>query len=904
MSENRVINVLKNQNNQNYTAAFFEARHDSKVEDLEKALEIHKRIGINTIVYQYSGKGNKADAALSESEKNADFDEAWFELQKKMIPVFRRLGMKFIFQDAAPFPSGSCNGWFRLKEYEDKRKLCLKQHKIDVTGPLPGCSFFTEEFCGASRLTDMAKAYLSGKDPSVGESVKYIIAIKRIGESDQYDFSTAIDLSDQTKNGLLKWNVPEGRWTIFVYVTSYNVDRQYYMNLLDKDSCRLMIDSIYQPHVDLLKEEIGKTWLGFFYDEPEIGNDKDFYFQSIVGKKDMPLPWCKELEDRLEEKIGKKWICDLPRLWINHEENKPYHYEFMNIVTDLIRKNYNGQMYRFCKENGLLYFGHVIEDDDCDSRIGLGTGHYFRVEEYQDIAGIDLISHQLSVGLDIKGVANDSRNYGDGQFYHYGLLRMCSSLAHLDAKKRNRAFSETLALYGSSVGPKYRKYLVDKLNVNGVNHMIYVSGSGLIGKEKNFPYEKEPYGHYYRYVADYHNRLSYLLSSGKHRPSAAVLYHAENEWSNVDQVLYSHDISAVLSKNQIDYDLVSIDMLKQNGAYGISWERDCFRINGIAFKVILIPGAKRVPIELMNFVCECRKHGVKVVFVDQRPEEVSDLIYEEDSYSSFMEEGYGDLILLKELASYMRDHGYYHVQSDSAQPFLNFFHMEDDHNQYLFFHNGNTYQNIECRISIPTDHMKYFYEMDVMNNTLIRIACEGELLKYDMKLKQWESKLLVLSKDNMNDYAQVVNRFENEEICGEWQIETIPYYEQKTDRLILKELSDITALDGFERFAGEIIYQLDFSVIKDDATDYFIEMDKVYESVKVLLNGNDCGERIAYPYRFDISDAVKNGNNRLCIRVCSNVARGIKDPFKANRVSFAEPAGITGKVYLEKRKKD
>ena len=36
MSENRVINVLKNQNNQNYTAAFFEARHDSKVEDLEK----------------------------------------------------------------------------------------------------------------------------------------------------------------------------------------------------------------------------------------------------------------------------------------------------------------------------------------------------------------------------------------------------------------------------------------------------------------------------------------------------------------------------------------------------------------------------------------------------------------------------------------------------------------------------------------------------------------------------------------------------------------------------------------------------------------------------------------------------------------------------------------------------
>lgn len=901
--DNKVKTVLENRNPNIYTAAFFGASFTDTAETLEKGMKVFKSVGINTLVYQYQGEKNGKDAALSDGIKNGDFDKHWYELQQEIIPVFKKLNMKFVFQDAAPFPSGSCNGWFAFDKYRAKRKLCLKQHKLDISGPVKNATFFIKEFEGAGRLTEMALARLRGIDPGKEEKLKYVVAVKRVGLSNRYDFQTAINLTDKVEKGLLNWDVPEGRWSIFVYVDSYNVERKNYMNLLDKDSCRLMIDSIYAPHVEALKDEIGKTWLGFFYDEPEVGNDKDFYFSSIVGKKEMPLPWCDELEDRMAAVMGENWVCQLPRLWMCAREHEQYHYEYLNIVTDLIRKNYNGQLYAFCKEHGLLYFGHVIEDDNCDTRLGLGTGHYFRMQEYQDISGIDLICHQHAPGLDIPGVANGSRAFGDGQFYHYGIMRMCSSLAHLDCKKNNRAFSETLAVYGSVVGPKYRKYMADTLNVNGVNHCIYVTGGTIAGGvEQYFPHENSIYGHYFKNVSDYHNKLSFLLSGKQHLPTAAVLYHAENEWSNSEQAEYSHDISAVLSRNQIDFDLVSVDMLAENGSYALSFKNGCFVINNVEFPVLIIPRARRVPIELMEFVNRAKKYNVDIVYIDQKPSDVSNLKYNKAVFNEFTSDDYGTTLSLGELMVWMHSKGYYAVKADHYEPFLRCFMIKDDENTYFFFHNGNTYADIHCEIELPCKKAENLYELDIMANRLTRLKVTEKdgRLTMPVDLGQWGTKLVIDAEENLDEFVTSEEAISVREITGSWKIHMEPYYsfsgvpsDFETGRL-----EDIAKKSENLEFSGQVTYETEVDLTEMAADRYTVDISEVYECVEILVNGVYCGSAVSYPYCVDVTRALKVGRNDLTIQVCTNVARGIPDPYKANRISYAEPIGITGKVAL------
>ena len=72
------------------------------------------------------------------------------------------------------------------------------------------------------------------------------------------------------------------------------------------------IKECYEPHYEHYKEEFGKTILGFFSDEPEIGNVADYSADSAkIGNPNMPLPWSEEMPALMEEKFGKDYETKL-----------------------------------------------------------------------------------------------------------------------------------------------------------------------------------------------------------------------------------------------------------------------------------------------------------------------------------------------------------------------------------------------------------------------------------------------------------------------------------------------------------------------------------------------------------------------------------------------------------------
>ena len=75
-------------------------------------------------------------------------------------------------------------------------------------------------------------------------------------------------------------------WRIFVFYNTRNSGgRPHYINMIDKDSVRVLIDTVYEPHYEHYKDDFGKTFAGFFSDEPSFGNTLGYDFNESIGRR-------------------------------------------------------------------------------------------------------------------------------------------------------------------------------------------------------------------------------------------------------------------------------------------------------------------------------------------------------------------------------------------------------------------------------------------------------------------------------------------------------------------------------------------------------------------------------------------------------------------------------------------
>ena len=71
----------------------------------------------------------------------------------------------------------------------------------------------------------------------------------------------------------------------------------------------------------------------------------------------------------------------------------------MNCITRLYQKNFSEALGDWCREHGVLYTGHVIEDNNINSKTSVGAGHYFRAVSGEDIPGVDVVLDQIIPGM-------------------------------------------------------------------------------------------------------------------------------------------------------------------------------------------------------------------------------------------------------------------------------------------------------------------------------------------------------------------------------------------------------------------------------------------------------------------------------------------------------------------------
>lgn len=833
-------------------------------------------------------------AVCVEARPHPDFiGPQWWRDFDTIMDEARRRGMRVWILDDDHFPTGHAAGRMADAPAELRRVFLREQH-IDAIGPQRGAAFPIEPWL----MEFMRPAPLDAR-------LVAAVAARRDPASDQLS-GELIDLTDRVQGDLLSWDIPAGHWRIFLLLAVRDGGSERhadYINPLVGASVRVLIDTVYEAFYQRYAADFGQTLAGFFSDEPGFYNDKQvFDYGSKLGKLGVELPWSADMPKLLHAELGDDYRALLPLLW--HAAGEPTsaaRYVYMNVVSRLYAEHFTQQIGDWCRAHQVEYIGHVLEDNGVHTRLGCGAGHFFRALWGQDMSGIDVVLWQLVPGFDEGPFANVAGD-ADGEFFHYGLAKLGASLGHLDAKKRGRTMCELFGAYGWREGLKLMKWMTDHLLVRGVNYFVPHAFSQAEFPDPDCPPHMYARGHnpqyrYYQHLNHYTNRVSHLLSGGRHIAPAAVLYHAEAEWSGAWMPFHT-PVKALL-QHQIDCDVISGDLLIDaasvaGGKLVVAEE---------SFDCLIVPYAEALPSALLARLAELAAAELPLLFVERLPGRASDGGDSGAALSSLAGSSRVRIVPLQELAAALRELGYYEIQAEPQPPYLRYYHVQhEDLDVYMFF-NEHPYEPVETAIRIPASGPALRY--DAFANQISALSTlEGQAgLRFTLQLSPYESMIVVAgaAAQALASAEQQAARPEPPtnvvEIEGPWSVavasaEDYPAFEPA---LALAELADMSRPEAMPRFSGTFRYTVELEW-SQPATQVALDLGDVYETAEVWVNGQAAGVRICPPYRVFVGGLLRPGANTLAIEVTNTLVKQQRDFL--SRYAQQEPSGLLGPVRL------
>ena len=783
-----------------------------------------------------------------ESRTHEEFcREDWWTDVKLIFDECRKLDMNVWILDDKHFPTGYANGIFEEK-YKHLQPFGITEQHIDVVGPVKDGSA-------------MADCWLESDE----DEIVAVSALKHIPDSENY--SEIIDITDGLSDGMVYFDLPDGMWRIVFMIKTKrgrNEKNRSFFDVLNPETIDLFIEEVYESHYKHFSEYFGNTFLGFFSDEPSFSNNTANSFITPIGIPFAHYPWHNCLKEAVD-------INQMAGLWFEIDGvTKDIRYAYMNAITNEYKRNFGDKLGAWCREHNVMYIGHVIEDNNAHSKTGNGAGHYFRALNGQDMAGIDVVLHQIVPGLtQCNSAAHVGVKHVECNFYHYYLGKLGSSLAHIDPLKKGRAMCEIFGAYGWAEGTKIMKYLMDHMLVRGINYYVPHAFSPKPDDTDCPPnfYDtgKNPQFKFFKRHMDYMNRMCHMLSGGKHISTCAILYDAQTRWLNKN-FLPLEKVAKKLYDNLYDYDIIPSDYLDQI--------KDS-TLNGEKYNLLIVPYAEYISEEIIK---KLKNTDIKVVVVSEKE---TDTLFEN--------------VTLDNLTGYMSDNKYYDVRADYNGIFLRYYHYTRDNSHIYMFSNEDINNTIHTKLRLSAFSGGKYIEYDAFENTAAVKESNEEI---ELKLMPYHSVLLVFGDVAYDE----IPGFKEKKILSE--VEYTPVFristaeqnsEEYKEYKTTDKLFNITGRGEMPHFSGHIKYEGELEI---GSGKFLLDLGAVGEVAELYINEKLVGEKLFPPYCFDISDFITNGMNNITVIVSNHKGYYERDGF--SKFLLFEPSGLLGPVKLKK----
>lgn len=838
-------------------------------------------------------------AVCVESRPHPDFlGEQWWKDMDVILDEARKRQMQVWILDDSHFPSGYANGALENADISLLRQSLVVQ-SVDCPQSGKTMELSLKEYQTARPwVPNQMEGFIYQKNEPKTYDDDQLISVTAMREGGKTDDDLK-DLSDQIGNGVVCFTVPEGTWKLMLcHLTRNRGPHRNYINMMDKGSCRVLIDTVYEAHYKHYADDFGKTIAGFFSDEPEIGNGHLYE----TGKKIFQTEdqaWSREVEVELKKRWGEMFRCYLPLIW--EQTFAPamcakVRYDYMDTVTRAVERDFSFQIGDWCREHGVEYIGHLIEDNNQHSRTGSSLGHYFRGLAGQDMAGIDDIGGQvLPQGEEKEGNALRPR---DGYFYHYVLGKLASSAAAVEPSKQGRSMCEIFGNYGWSEGVQLEKYLLDHFLVRGINHYVPHAFS-----PKEFPDTDCPphfYAHgnnpQYRHFGElmkYANRVCELLSDGKHIAPVGILYHGESDWCG--DCMMMQEAAKCLAESQIDYDFLPSDIFAERERYG-TVITDKLRVNRQEYSALVIPEYAYITQAAAEGITEMEEKGGDVIFLNGFPEGICD-----SADLSILEKVKAfPCVTLEKLTALLEKKEIPEVKIQPESKYFRYLHYENGNDLYLFTNEGA--EDWAGDISVKRNGSCYVY--NAWDNRLEKIPTKEnkEGTTFHVVVEPLKSLIIVFDDTDRQLFEPVALTEKKQPYNDGWRrsvCRSIDYPKFREEKIV--NFPDSLAEEK-PLFSGFVRYE---KTVDCQSGGLLLEISRAAEGVEVFVNGVSAGIQVASPCRYDLTELIKKGNNNIRIEVATTLEREMStkpNPYAVMLGKVAEPeseSGITGEVFIE-----
>lgn len=208
----------------------------------------------------------------------------------------------------------------------------------------------------------------------------------------------------------------------------------------------------------------------------------------------------------------------------------------------------------------------------------------------------------------------------------------------------------------------------------------------------------------------------------------------------------------------------------------------------------------------------------------------------------------------------------------SSIPYLRYIHKKYRDIDYYFISNiSDTIFSSDCRFRI-NNKQPYLWNPVTGETNKILTDESSSSTTINLKFEPHQSYFIVFhGKADVNDTSNthVVNNSKLFVIDGSWKVSFSPEYGGPKEQ-IFKDLIDWSkhSSDSIKYYSGTAVYKKDFKYFsKSKETRKYLDLGKVKNIAKVILNGVDVGILWTEPWRIEITKYLNEGNNYLELEV-------------------------------------
>jgi len=322
---------------------------------------------------------------------------------------------------------------------------------------------------------------------------------------------------------------------------------------------------------------------------------------------------------------------------------------------------------------------------------------------------------------------------------------------------------------------------------------------------------------------------------------------------------------------------------------------------GIEYGALLFPGShKMAPNKMISLasaekILELIKQG-GTIFVDEKPDLQPGMQSEADhkkwqnvideiwrnSNSSTWKIGKGKVIKLPYLGNDFAEIG---ITQDVCFPQLNradsemiaWTHRKSEIEDIYFISNQKEEKrSFEASFRISGKIPKWYNPVTDKTTTLSNCKIENGRTIVSINLEANESGFVIFKEETKEVFAKGNGvEFETVQTLDEnWELQFDSEYKGPKEVLKINKLFDWSTSenDQIKYYSGTVIYEKEFIWKGKSKNKFWLDLGTIANIAEVTINGINCGTIWTFPYRADISEALKKGKNNIEIKITNTWA--------------------------------